>query len=278
MKNNSLFITIILSIIIGQLAGGFIVNVFGLTSGLLIFFMYLVLNITFLIIIEMIVNQIKYHKIKSIALDNINGLHKISNQEIDKAAQVLANGFSDDPLMKNLFKGKNKQKGILLSAKMFLKYYQKYGAIYADSKDIKGVIIISQDKESFISFSKMVLTGAIIPALKMVFVSGFDFIPRLVALSRLDDLRQEYHQKNSFIYIQMLGVAKENQGKGIGKTLLNAVFKKSKQLKLGVYLETESEANVRFYNKLGFETIKQIKLTTINQTMWTMEKTIFTNI
>jgi ribosomal protein S18 acetylase RimI-like enzyme len=270
MKNKSLFITIILSIIIGQLVGRFITPLFNLSSIWSNFLVSLVLVIVILMIIEIIVNQIKYRKIKPIVLNDISSLYKISDKEIDKASQVLADGFSEDPLMKNLFRGNNKQQGIQTAVKMFLKYYQKYGAIYADSKDIKGVIIIAQDKESFMSFDKMLVSGAIIPALKLIFISGFDGISRTIALASLDDLRKEYHQKNSFIYIQMLGVAKKNQGKGIGKTLLNATFEKSKQLKLGVYLETESENNVRFYNKLGFETIKEIELTQINQKMWTM--------
>ena len=69
----------------------------------------------------------------------------------------------------------------------------------------------------------------------------------------------------------MVGVSRSNQGKGFGGKMLEAVIKKSNELSIPIYLETETENNVRFYQKYGFKVIKKIELPVIKQTMWTMD-------
>ena len=52
----------------------------------------------------------------------------------------------------------------------------------------------------------------------------------------------------SFVYLQIIGVASENQGKGHGGKLLKELLVMTDEAKLPIYLETETESNVRFLN------------------------------
>jgi hypothetical protein len=52
--------------------------------------------------------------------------------------------------------------------------------------------------------------------------------------------------------------------------LLRALIAHSEQVKRPIYLETETEKNVRMYERFGFTVVKQITLPVINLPMWEM--------
>jgi len=90
------------------------------------------------------------------------------------------------------------------------------------------------------------------------------------ALSPIDGIRKKHMKNKSFAYLQIIGVSSENQGKGHGGKLLREFIAKSNEAKLPIYLETETESNVRLYERFGFKTLEQMNLPIINQPMWAM--------
>ncbi|HSW35494.1 MAG TPA: GNAT family N-acetyltransferase [Candidatus Limnocylindrales bacterium] len=82
--------------------------------------------------------------------------------------------------------------------------------------------------------------------------------------------RKENMKGSSFIYLPAIGVASEFQGQGFGSRLLGALIIESERAGIPLYLETESEGNVRWYEKFGFESIKQVNLPVLNLPMWEM--------
>ena len=60
------------------------------------------------------------------------------------------------------------------------------------------------------------------------------------------------------------------QGQGHGTKLLNHLIERGKKENLPIYLETETEVNVKYYKKFGFEVVKEMILPIINQPMWIM--------
>lgn len=69
-----------------------------------------------------------------------------------------------------------------------------------------------------------------------------------------------------------LGVSSANQGQGYGTQLLNDLIERGKKENLPIYLETETEVNVEYYKKFGFEVVKEMILPIINQPMWVMKR------
>jgi len=71
---------------------------------------------------------------------------------------------------------------------------------------------------------------------------------------------KKYLDIGSYIYLFVLGVSRESQGKCFGGKLLRALIEKAENERKPIYLETETEGNVSLYEKFGFEVIKQINL------------------
>ena len=65
----------------------------------------------------------------------------------------------------------------------------------------------------------------------------------------------------NYIYLFILGVKKDSQGKGIGGKLLRTLIADCDQKGLSIYLETETEQNVQLYEHFGFTIIKENHLT-----------------
>jgi ribosomal protein S18 acetylase RimI-like enzyme len=74
----------------------------------------------------------------------------------------------------------------------------------------------------------------------------------------------------AYIYLMIIGVASEFQGQGFGGKLLRALIEKSERGGVPIYLETETERNVRMYERLGFRVLNQITLPLVNLPMWEM--------
>ncbi len=73
-----------------------------------------------------------------------------------------------------------------------------------------------------------------------------------------------------YIYLLIIGVSKEFQGKGYGGKLLRAVVEKAEIERKPIYLETQIESNVKLYEKFGFHVVKKINLPEVNLPMWLM--------
>jgi len=73
-----------------------------------------------------------------------------------------------------------------------------------------------------------------------------------------------------YIYLMVIGVASKFQGQGFGGKLLRALIEESEQVGVPIYVETETEKNVRMYERLGFRLLGQITLPVINLPQWEM--------
>jgi GNAT superfamily N-acetyltransferase len=81
-------------------------------------------------------------------------------------------------------------------------------------------------------------------------------------------------KNRNFIYIQIIGVCHHIQGMGYGGMMLKQVIAIAEDFNLPLYLETETESNVRFYERYGFKIREKMKLPLINQEMWAMVREV----
>jgi ribosomal protein S18 acetylase RimI-like enzyme len=61
-----------------------------------------------------------------------------------------------------------------------------------------------------------------------------------------------------YIYLFVIGVKQDFQGKGFGGKLLRALIEKADVEEKPMYLETQNEKNVALYEKYGFHIYKEI--------------------
>ena len=73
------------------------------------------------------------------------------------------------------------------------------------------------------------------------------------------------------IFLFIMAVSKEFQGKGFRGKFLRAIIEKSELEKLRIYLETQNEKNVSLYEHFGFNVVKKIDMPDpVNLPMWLM--------
>ncbi len=73
-------------------------------------------------------------------------------------------------------------------------------------------------------------------------------------------------------YLMALGVAPASQGQGIGGHLIRPVLARADAAGLPCYLETETERNVAFYRKHGFEALTAEAPPGHELMLWTMAR------
>ncbi len=71
----------------------------------------------------------------------------------------------------------------------------------------------------------------------------------------LEKDRNRFMKDQDHLYLAAIGVAPEFQRKGHARRLLTELFNVSRERRVPIYLETETEENVRLYEHYGFQTI-----------------------
>jgi ribosomal protein S18 acetylase RimI-like enzyme len=75
--------------------------------------------------------------------------------------------------------------------------------------------------------------------------------------------------KGTYLYLYVIEMAPEYQGNGIGSRLINSMLAHLPP-EIPIYLETETERNIRLYERLGFKMLKKIMVPSLQLPMWEM--------
>jgi len=189
-------------------------------------------------------------------------LYVINKKDVKNSSRVLANAFSEDPIMKAM---NLDREDIKRSYEITIRFCLRYGNVFAASKNLEGIIAFCPGKYGNMGIWNIIRSGAIIPALKVR--KHYKSMEGMIKILQEDKKNLNI---GPYIYLFVLGVSRVSQGKGFGGKMLRALIEKSKKEGNPIYLETESEENVSLYKKFGFETLKKITLPELNLPMWEM--------
>lgn len=194
------------------------------------------------------------------------GFYRLQKKDALRAGAVLAEAFREDPLWKEIFGGAGfEQQRSLFEAPV--RYCLRYGQVYAPSDRLEGVITWVSGNLADMTLWRMLVSGAIWPGM----LGGLRLSAKMQPIFRPIEIDRKVNMKGGpYLYIPVLGIAPQFQGQGVGGRLLKAIIAESDRARLPVYLETETESNVRWYGGFGFETIRQISLPVIGLPMWEM--------
>ncbi len=93
----------------------------------------------------------------------MNDLYKVQKKDIKKAAKVLANAFSDDPMLNKIFDDEDQYR---IMYEMMTKFSFRYGNVVSTSDNLEGVMTITpHDKQ--MSFWRIIRSGAFFLSLKL---------------------------------------------------------------------------------------------------------------
>lgn len=178
---------------------------------------------------------------------------RLMPEQNDLGAKVLTDAFMDDPMYQAIFPAPERR-GKALSAVWngLLKYSQKYGEVYTTS-EVKGVVSWLSPGNTDVTFIGQILTGFALPRAIMKFSAQ----ERTNFMHAMDFIDVEHKRlvHGPHWYLWALGVSPDDQGRGIGGTLLEPVMAQADNEGIPCYLEVVTEPNVAFYEKSGFVVI-----------------------
>jgi ribosomal protein S18 acetylase RimI-like enzyme len=196
----------------------------------------------------------------------IDKLYTLEADDIPQAVNVLFDAFQHDPVFNAIFEGATREQRNPLY-ETTVRYCLHYGQVWGSSPNLEGVAGWVRGKYASLTPWRMLVSGAIWPGLKM----GQAYSQRMSKVFKpVDEGRKRHMAGKPFLYLFMIGVAGEHQGKGYGRVLLDEVIRFAEREGLPVYLETETEENVRLYEHFGFEVIEKVDLPLVHLPMWEM--------
>jgi ribosomal protein S18 acetylase RimI-like enzyme len=171
------------------------------------------------------------------------------------AAETLTRAFVDDPLWTLLLPdAETRAQNLRRLWGGVLRFSRTYGEIHT-TPATQGVACWIAPGKTRMSLWQQARTGMTLPRALMSFPR--DDRRRALAVLQLIDRSHRELAREPHWYLLVLGVAPESQRQGIGGSLLEPVLRKAGQRGLPCYLDTESEANVAFYAKRGFEVVHE---------------------
>ena len=198
----------------------------------------------------------------------LDNLYEVQKKDIPKAGVTLADAFQNHPLWSRFLKDEAKldERGGFFEAP--IRYCFKYGEVYATSERLEGIAVWVPGDLADMTIWRLIQSGAIVSGLGAMRVCTKLVQQQVRILGPLEADRKANMKGRAYIYLMIIGVATQFQGQGLGGKLLRAVIEKGEQMELPIYVETETEKNIRMYENLGFRQIKQVTLPIVDLPQW----------
>ena len=181
----------------------------------------------------------------------------------DAAEITLGQAFTDDPAFVWLLGGDDvsRQARIQRFFAVILPHALNDGLVFT-SANSDAVAIWRKPGEVHPGFGEFLRT--LLPFLR-VFRSGV-----LRGLQLENAMRAHHPIPDDFYYLQFVGVSPASQGKGLGRSVIQAGIQRAEAEGLPVVLETAKESNVSIYRRMGFEVLSEWQAKASAPPFWTM--------
>ena len=195
-------------------------------------------------------------------------LYRVQKEDIAQVGKVLADAFQCNPFWNKIYEGESDlETRFRASFEVPVRYCLKYGEVYATSEALEGVVAWVPGKYADMTIWRILRSGAMGAAMRMEANASKKMGS---ALKPVIEARNEHMAGCTFLYLRLVGVATELQGKGFGRKLIGSAIEKSEHEGIPLYLETEIEENVKMYEHFGFRLLKRITLPIVALPMWEM--------
>lgn len=196
---------------------------------------------------------------------NTNALNKeiitLKRYHEAQVLDILPKAFKNDPMFQYLFTGETQMKHL----QSFFKF------VFYKSILLKELPIGVKEDNVLKAVANIELPNSIKGAsllLKPAFIySGiklFCEIPKHVFtfINKYMQITSSVRPKTPHHYLVFIGVDIQNQGKGIGKILLNHIHElvDKDPLSTGIGLDTENPINVKIYKSFGYKVVEEKKI------------------
>ncbi len=183
----------------------------------------------------------------------MNGPRRVSEEEYGKVVEILSEAFFEDPMIKYVFKDRERKEIRRLYGVM-TKAYAPSSDIYFDSEEPNGMIQwIDSEKEpgvmAWLRSGAMRMIGSPVSSLFRLMKTGMEIFKT-----------QKECMKEHNLHLILLAVLPRKKGMGIGKKLMNLYIQEADSRGLPCYLETQNPSNLGYYESFGFSVVKEIEI------------------
>ena len=193
------------------------------------------------------------------------GIRSMTEAELPTASIALTRAFMKDPLQNYTFPDEaERAEKSPAHFTAILNYGLKFGEVYL-AENGAGAAVWLKPGEGEVTDERAE-------------AAGFTALPELMGREAFDrffaaiEFAEEHHKRDipePHWYTMVVGVDPAFQGQGYGRKLLQPVLDKAKSEGIPVYLETAQPANVSFYEKLGFDIVRELIEPSSGLRLWT---------
>jgi ribosomal protein S18 acetylase RimI-like enzyme len=171
----------------------------------------------------------------------------MEKSDIQESANVLSVAMLDNPLHVAVFQGKGEKERMEIE-KMFCELLI----------ELPGIVFLAKEKQNIIGVMRMKsCQGRKVADVPKDAIDDNDIGWRKslwhTEWGRHDPIEQHWH-------LGPIGVLPSHQGSGIGTMLMERFCREVDACFAKAYLETEGDKNVRFYEKFGFEVVRESEI------------------
>ena len=200
---------------------------------------------------------------------NLNELYHLTENQVKLAGKILSEAFYDDPISVYLIPDVSERKAKLKYVYEYvIRYDILYGEVYATSPNLEGIAGWLHSENAYKTIKRQIKSGG--P--KVISKLGMEFYKKSKHVEEFTNL---IHKKNAPLKhwnLDQLGVDPNFQGKGHAGVLLKAMFTRSDQEGIPIYLETHKDINVAIYQHYGFKILKDATIPDTDIHLWAMLK------
>ena len=192
--------------------------------------------------------------------------------ESSRAGAMLGQAFRNDPMWVDLMPDPDRRPEML--ATMFSALVRTTCAangVAERTPDVKGVALWLAPGGDM-GWWAMLRSGLALPRATMR-LPGKDRKRMLGVLRQVGDRRKVLVPRPHW-YLSAIGVDPESQGEGVGSALMRHGMARADDGRHPIYLETDTERNVRFYRNLGFEVLEEFTPGGLSVPLWLMTREV----
>ncbi|OGN88444.1 MAG: hypothetical protein A2158_01265, partial [Chloroflexi bacterium RBG_13_46_14] len=184
-----------------------------------------------------------------------------------KAAETLTRAFYNYPLLRYYYPDDDKREKIgyfFVASGVYAGTFR--GEVYTTSVNMEGVAVWILSDYYSMTFSRMIHSVPFSVFLGLI-MNGFY---KMKDVGAYLDKAHERLAPFKHMYLQMIGVDPQHQGKGNAGKLIKPMLARLDEEKMPCYLETLDEKNVGLYEHFGFKLLEESIIPGTPLTNWAM--------
>lgn len=195
-------------------------------------------------------------------------LEELGAEREEEATGALVGAFMTDPLMTFIVPDERQRRRWLpIAMRELVRFSRKGGRsrVAVDSSGrVTATLAVGAYPPPLAAQLRNLIRGLLLPT------PWEPNLRHLLKIFRYMSAWEAMHLRTPHHYVYVIGVAPEHQHRGLGRRLMRDLIKRSDAEGIPVYLETQTESNVPFYEALDFKVTEMRRPSPEGPPVWAM--------